>query len=92
MLRNLAPTELATFFEQLLALESFFVDWTDEVPKLLVINPAIIGALAKVEGFYQRPELRAEVTMHAPVVRYIKLKYSIVTIQEDYDEIFLHFE
>jgi hypothetical protein len=92
VLNSLLPSELNKFFEELLALENFYVAWVGDVPKLLVINPDIIGALAKVEGFYQRPELEAKVTLHAPVVRYLKLKHCVVTIQEDYDELFLHFE
>ena len=89
---DLIPADLDAFFEQLIDLETFYVSWVNDVPKLLVINPDIIGALSKVTGFYQRSELNAEVTMHAPVIRYFKLKQCVVTLQEDYDELFLHLE
>lgn len=90
--QQLIPADLVAFFIQLEDLELYYIEWVGEVPKLLVINPDIVGALSKVEGFYQRPELQAEITLYAPVVRYLKLRHCVVTLQEDYDELFLHFE
>lgn len=83
---------LDKFFDQLREHEDHYIYWTDEVPKKIVVNPAIIQRLSRITGFYQRPELQGQVTTHAPVIRYIKLVHTVVTIVEDYDEKFLHFE
>lgn len=70
-----------------------FIQWTDEVPKLLVINPDIIAKLSRLPGFYERPEVKnTEVTAHSPVIRRLNLDFSVVEIYEDWDEKFLHFE
>jgi hypothetical protein len=90
--RELGAEDMDAFFKQIAELETHYTYWTNEVPKRLVINPDIIGKLARIPGFYQRPELQSEVTLHAPVVRYLKLANTVVTLQEDYDEKYLHFE
>lgn len=84
--------DLSTFFSFLLETEKVFSRLVGFYPTKLVVNPEILRVLSKIDGFYQRPEINAEVLMYAPVLRYIKLRYSIVTIQEDYEETFMHFE
>lgn len=73
-----------------------FILWTSEAPTRLVINPDIIGRLSRVEGFYQREELKSLVPANAPVVRNIRIPLPggelIVEIYDDYDEKFFHFE
>lgn len=83
---------LDRFFTQLKELLAHYREWTEEVPKKLVINPDILRKLAKIEGFYQRPELQGEITAHSPVVRYFKLGEIVVLLDEDWAEKFLHFE
>jgi len=89
---KLTTEDLDLFFKQLNELESQYIYWAQEPPKKLIINPGIIAKLARVEGFYQRPELQSTVTIYAPVVRHFKLEHTVVTIREDYDENYLHFE
>lgn len=84
--------DLNSFFEQLEHHAAAYVEWTSEVPKIFVVNPDIIGRLSREEGFFQRPELRALVPAHSPMVRYIRLNVGVVTIREDWDEKFYHFE
>lgn len=88
----LTPKEMDEFFTDLKKLEEQYIRWTGELPKRLVISPAIIRSLSRVEGFYHRPELQSEVTAYAPIVRYFKLKQCVVTLAEDYEEKFIHFE
>jgi hypothetical protein len=83
---------LDMFFTQLKALSEAYVMWTSEAPKTLVINPDIVMQLSKVAGFYQRPELTAQVTAHSPIVRHFKLDFGVVLIREDWEEKFYHFE
>jgi hypothetical protein len=83
---------LDAFFEQLCEIGKWHTFWTSEAPKELIINPDIIQKLSRLDGFYQRQELRAEVTASAPVVRYFNLDFGIVTIIDDWDEKYLHFE
>lgn len=92
MARELVTVDLDAFFNQLRELVTHYIHWTEEVPKKLVINPEIVGRLARVTGFYQRPELRSEVTTYAPIVRYFKIGETVLTLQEDYEEKFLHLE
>lgn len=84
------------FFLNMLAQAVAFTHWVDGLPKLLIINPDIIGKLSRIKGFYERPELRALVPAHAPVVRYIRLvlpqEEVILKIIDDWDETFYHFE
>jgi hypothetical protein len=90
---KLTPTEtLNKFFVPMLAHANAYHAWTNELPKTIVINPDILVALAKTEGFYQRPELAAMVSAHSPIVRYFKLPMCVVMIREDWDEKFYHFE
>lgn len=90
---DLEPKELLDkFFTPMLLHAEAYIGWTKEVPKTLVINPLILMELAKTPGFYQRPELAAQVSAHVPIVRYIKLPKCVVTIREDWDERFYHFE
>jgi hypothetical protein len=84
--------QMARFFERLVNFADEFHEWTSEAPKLLVINPDIVGKLSRIEGFYQRPELEALVPEHAPVVRHFRLPFGVVEIYEDFEEKFLHFE
>jgi len=89
---ELTPEDMEEFFSLLKVSEANFEKWASVLPKTLVINPEIIRALSKVIGFYQRQELKAEVTTYSPIVRYFKLTNTVVTIQEDFDELFFHFE
>lgn len=84
--------DMQDFFSLLKVLESHFTRWSGQKPKILVISPEMLRKLSKVIGFYQRPELRSEVTAYSPIVRYFKLETTVVTIQEDYEEILFHFE
>lgn len=84
---------LDRFFDQLKETEAHFMEWTGGRPLTLTIDPDIIRRLSRIEGFYQRPEVsEAQVTKHAPVIRYLKLNLGVVTIDEDYEEVFYHFE
>jgi len=84
--------ELSTFFKNLDELGKWYVEVTSEVPKKLFINPEVVGKLARIEGFYQRPELRGIVPAHAPLVRYFKLSFGVVLLVDDWEERFLHFD
>lgn len=88
----LTPKHIDMFFSQLNTLECSFMFWTGSKPKKLFINPKIIGALVKIPGFYQRPELQSEVTVYSPVVRHFKLGSCVVEIKDDYYEAFMHLE
>lgn len=88
----LSQQDMIEFFDELKQLEAQYIKWTGELPKRLVISPEIIRSLSRVEGFYQRPELKAEVTAYSPMVRYFKLNQCVVTLAEDYEEKFIHFE
>jgi len=90
--KELTPTDMDDFFNLLKTSEVNFMYWTSVVPKRLIISPEILRKLSKVTGFYERPELRAEVTSYSPIVRYFRLTHVVVTIQEDFDELFFHFE
>lgn len=87
-----AKKTLDDFFKQLSELGKWYIHYTSEAPKLLFISPNIIAQLAKVEGFYQRPELQGIVPAHAPVVRYLKLDFGVVMLVDDWEEKFLHYE
>lgn len=84
--------DMVNFFSYLDSTADVFYEWLGKEPKLLVINPDIIGALSRVEGFFQSEYLQAEVPAHAPIIRYFKLKLGVVTIYESYTEKFMHFE
>lgn len=89
----LSPKEqLDQFFNRLDNLGKWYCESTSEVPKNLFVNPAIIGKLARLDGFYQRPELAGIVPAHAPLVRYFKLSFGVVLLVDDYEEKFLHFD
>jgi len=88
----LTPENMEDFFNLLKATETNYVYWTGVLPKKLIISFDILKKLSKVTGFYQRPELKAEVTAFSPIVRYFRLTHGVVTIQEDYEELFFHFE
>jgi hypothetical protein len=83
---------LDKFFSQLNTHEQAYVEWTSEVPKRLYVNPETLGKLAAMDGFYQRPELASMVPAHSPLVRNLKLQFGVVTIIEDWEEKFYHFE
>lgn len=88
-----AKKTLDDFFAHLNELGQWYTHYTNEVPTRLNINPDIVKQMAKVEGFYQREEVRSgQVTAHAPVVRYLKLKFGVIMLVDDWDERFLHFE
>jgi uncharacterized protein YihD (DUF1040 family) len=90
--KELDKQDMEDFFTHLVDLEAHFTYWTGNKPKKLVISSEILRKLSKVTGFYQRPELRSEVTAYSPVVRYFTLKNCVVTLQEDYEEPFMHLE
>lgn len=88
---------LDRFFTDLNQLMEDYMFWTEEKPKMLAINPGIVSKLSRLRGFYERPELRALVPAHAPVVRYFRLITSegeevVVTLYDDWQEKYLHFE
>lgn len=87
-----AANQLDFFFHEMENHNLSYYHWTGQTPKTLVVNPEIIGHLSRIEGFYQREELRALVPAYAPVVRNIRLSHGVVFIQEDIDEPFYHFE
>lgn len=87
-----AKKELDDFFANLNVLGEMFTRYTGEVPKRLNVNPDIIGKMSTVEGFFQREELQGLVPAHAPVIRYLKLKFGVVMLYDDWQEKFLHFE
>lgn len=85
--------QLTTFFEHITMLGDDFAHWTGETPQTLVINPDIIAKLSRVEGFYQREEVKnAEVTAAAPIVRRLNLPFGVVMLYEDWEEKYLHYE
>ena len=90
--KELTPEDMLDFFNLLKAMETNYTYWTGVLPKKLIISFDILRRLSKVTGFYQRPELKAEVTAFSPIVRYFRLTHGVVTIQEDYEELFFHFE
>lgn len=84
---------LDEFFSRLKAFYGWYKEMTGERPKLLVISPQLLQRLAKLEGFFQRPELGTEVTPYSPVVRRFKLTSdTVVELYEDPNEPFLHYE
>jgi hypothetical protein len=83
---------LEEFFRHLKVHAEVYLLWTSEVPKTLVINPEILAQLSKIEGFYQREELSAQVTTHSPIVRHFKIPFGVVLIREDWEEKLYHFE
>lgn len=87
-----AKQELADFFSHLHELGKWYIHYTGNVPKNMFVNPEIIAKMARVEGFYQRPELQGMVTASAPVVRWLKMDFGMVTIVDDWTEKFLHYE
>lgn len=87
-----AKQEMDEFFTMLISLSEDYKKWVGKYPNSLVINPDIVGKLSRVEGFYQRQELGTEVSLHAPLIRFFKLKDIVVLLIEDYDEQFLHFD
>jgi hypothetical protein len=84
--------ELDAFFLPMIAHAEAFTQWTDKLPKYLIINPDILTRLSRIEGFYQRPEVASMVSAHAPIVRYFKLPMCTVMIHESPEEDFYHFE
>jgi len=90
--KELTPEDMNDFFILLKTMEAHYTYWTGVMPKKLIISFDILRRLSKVTGFYQRPELKAEVTAFSPIVRYFRLTVGVVTIQEDYEELFFHFE
>jgi hypothetical protein len=91
---NLTDKEILTeFFDDLNRFGQDYIQWTKELPKTLVVNPDIIGKLSRLDGFYQRDEIKnVEVTAASPVVRRMNLAFGIVFLDEDWDEKFMHFE
>lgn len=87
-----AKQQLTDFFAHLNELGKWYIHYTSEVPKYLAMNPDIMAQMAKVEGFYQRPELAGIVSAHSPIIRYFKLDFGVVMITDDWAEKFLHFE
>ncbi len=87
-----AKQTLDDFFKHLNQLGKWYIHYVGEAPTQLFISPEIIAQMAKVEGFYQRPELEGKVPAHAPVVRYFKLDFGVVMLVDDWEEKFLHFE
>jgi hypothetical protein len=93
-MHNLTDKEiLQEFFDDLNRFGQDYIQWTKELPKTLVVNPDIIGKLSRLDGFYQREEIKnVEVTAASPVVRRMNLAFGIVFLDEDWDEKFMHFE
>lgn len=87
-----AKRQLDDFFKHLNQLGKWYIHYVGEPPKQLFISPEIIAQMAKVEGFYQRPELEGKVPAYAPVVRYFKLDFGVIMLVDDWEEKFLHFE
>lgn len=87
-----AKLNLDEFFAHINELGKWFTHYTSEEPKRLFINPEIIAKMSRVEGFYQRKELMGIVPAHAPIVRYFRLDCGVVTIVDDWEEKFLHYE
>lgn len=90
---ELSPQEqLDKFFGRLDEFGRYQQEMIGAYPKRLHINPEILRKLSKTEGFFQREELRTEVTTHSPIISRMKFPWGVVTIREDYEEPFLHFE
>jgi hypothetical protein len=87
-----AKKTLDDFFAHLNELGKWYIHYTSEVPKKIFVNPEIIARMARVEGFYQRPELQGMVTASAPVIRWLKMDFGMVLIVDDWEEKFLHYE
>jgi hypothetical protein len=87
-----AKDTLDKFFAHLNELGKWYTYYTSEVPTKVIVNPDIVAQMAKVEGFFQRPELQGMVTAYAPVVRWLKLDFGMVLIVDDWSEKFLHYE
>lgn len=84
--------DLDRFFYHLYTFGFYQFVMTGEYPKRLHINPVVLRDLSNVPGFFQREELRTEVTTHSPVISRIRLPWGVVTIREDYEEPFMHLE
>jgi hypothetical protein len=83
---------LDRFFSELNSISASYQHWSGQVPKNLIISPVILQKLSKETGFFQRPELRSEVTAYAPVISRMILHCGVVQLIEDFDENYLHFE
>lgn len=85
---------LDEFFAYLRETVDMYEQWVNRQPAKLFINPEIMRKLSKLEGFYQRPEVRsAEVTAHAPMVRRFRVnEHTVLTIYEAASESFLRIE
>lgn len=84
--------QLDRFFQPLTANAMNFAEWTGQLPNKLVINPQIMQKLSRIDGFYQRRELSGQVSAHSPIIRYINVGIAVVTLQDDWGEVFYHFE
>lgn len=85
---------LDEFFGYLQKTVEMYERWIRETPSRIFINSAVMQQLSKLEGFYQRPEVRStEVTAFAPMVRRFKVNDRVVlTIFDRPDEPFLRVE
>lgn len=84
--------DIESFFLHVKELAHWFKYWTEEYPKEIVINPDIIGKLSRVDGFYEREEVKTQVDQHTRMIRRFSLDFGTVLIIEDWEEKFLHFE
>lgn len=91
--KELTPREeLEEFFFHLNTMGLIYKKYTSEVPTKIFVNPEVIAKMSKVDGFYQREELKGIVPAHTPIVRYFKLAFGVVMLVDDWEEKFLHFE
>lgn len=84
--------QLDNFFTKLGEFGQYQKDMVGEYPKRLHISPLVLLKLSKLHGFFQREELRTEVTDHSPIVSRMKFSWGVVAIREDGEEMFLHYE
>lgn len=85
--------DLDQFFGNVKTLCQWYQQETGKKPKRLLINPDILASKARIEGFFQRPEVSgAGVTSYAPMVRYLKFDEFVIEIVEAPYETFLTIE
>ena len=83
---------LDDFFNKLEELGAWYIYMVGKEPIRMFINPVILQRLSTMDGFYQRKELRTQVTTYSPVISRMVFSFGVVEIIESYIEQFLHFE
>ena len=73
-----SPLVLEHFFKNLKEQVDLYTFFRDRKPTTIIINMHVLKKLVTMDGFYTRRELLSQVTEHAPVVRYFKLKEDLV--------------